>query len=57
MGAELRRARSGERTETGMNETQLAEFAKKPVKKGQKRKTRKSKDRRASRKLHSGGRR
>ena len=31
MGAELARARSGKKTETGMEEEQLKDFAKKPV--------------------------
>jgi hypothetical protein len=33
MGADLARARSGEKTETGMSASQLADFARKPVKK------------------------
>jgi hypothetical protein len=32
MGADLARARSGQKTETGMSESQLKDFAKKPVK-------------------------
>jgi hypothetical protein len=31
MGAELQRAREGKRTETGMSENQLSDFARKPV--------------------------
>lgn len=38
MGAELARARSGEKTQTGMSESQLADFARKP--KGASRKSR-----------------
>jgi len=38
MGAELSRARSGKKTKTGMKESQLRDFASKPVaKKGAKR--------------------
>lgn len=33
MGAELARKRRGEATETGMSESQLRDFAKKPVRK------------------------
>lgn len=33
MGAELARKRAGQKTETGMTETQLSDFAKKPPKK------------------------
>lgn len=33
MGAELARKRAGEATETGMSESQLRDFAKKPIKK------------------------
>jgi len=32
MGAELARAREGKKTETGMSESQLRDFAKKPKK-------------------------
>ena len=31
MGAELSRERAGEKTKTGMNEDQLADFARKPI--------------------------
>jgi hypothetical protein len=31
MGAELARARAGKKTETGMSQSQLKDFAKKPV--------------------------
>lgn len=42
MGAELGRKRAGKRTKTGMSETQLSDFAKKPSgkKKAAKRKAR-----------------
>lgn len=33
MGAELARKRAGKSTETGMSETQLREFASKPIRK------------------------
>lgn len=33
MGAELARKRAGQKTQTGMSEKQLRDFAKKPVKK------------------------
>lgn len=36
MGMELGKLRSGEKTETGMNESQLRDFARKPVRKGRK---------------------
>lgn len=41
MGAELGRARKGEKTETGMNEKQLADFARKPIKRKLRASTRK----------------
>jgi hypothetical protein len=34
MGAELGRKRAGKKTKTGMSESQLEDFAKKPKKKG-----------------------
>lgn len=34
MGAELSRARAGKKTQTGMSQSQLEDFARKPVKKG-----------------------
>lgn len=34
MGAELARKRAGKKTQTGMSEKSLRDFAKKPVKKG-----------------------
>lgn len=34
MGAELARLRAGKRTRTGMSESQLRDFARKPKKKG-----------------------
>ena len=36
MGAELARARAGEKTETGMSKSQLRDFAKGPIKKKKK---------------------
>lgn len=36
MGAELARSRAGKKTQTGMSQKQLSDFASKPVKKGKK---------------------
>lgn len=44
MGAELRRKREGKRTETGMSESQLRDFAKKPVRKRKRRKKKHGED-------------
>lgn len=39
MGAELARKRAGKRTRTGMTESQLEDFARKPTRKRRKRKS------------------
>jgi hypothetical protein len=45
-GAELGRKRHGETTETKMSESQLRDFAKKPIKKGSKARAKKRQQRR-----------